>query len=115
MAEFGFLGLGYDKEGYNKKVIDDLNQEFCRVRAGGLYDSDGSLGDIYFRTSSTKFNWFDVIWQFVYDRRNKISTITIVRDKESTKEDKVYYNRMPVDEFITLNGHPYIESINRRN
>lgn len=108
-------GRNYNEEYYNKKVIDDLNQEFCRVRAGGLYDSDGSLGDIYFRTSSTKFNWFDVIWQFVYDRRNKISTITIVRDKESTKEDKVYYNRMPVDEFITLNGHPYIESINRRN
>lgn len=108
-------GRNYNEEYYNKKVIDDLNQEFCRVRAGGLYDSDGSLGDIYFRTSSTKFNWFDVIWQFVYDRRNKISTITIVRDKESTKDDKVYYNKMPVDEFITLSGHPYIESVNRRN
>lgn len=89
----------------NKIVMDDLNQEFCRVRAGGLYDSDGSLGDIYFRTSSTRFNWFDVIWQFVYDRRKNISTVTIVRDKESTGEDNVYYNKMPVDEFITLSGH----------
>ena len=105
----------HNEEYYNKKVIDDLNQEFCRVRAGGLYDSDGSLGDIYFRTSSTRFNWFDVIWQFVYDRRKNISTVTIVRDKESTGEDNVYYNKMPVDEFITLSGHPYIESIDRRN
>ena len=105
----------HHEEYYNKKVIDDLNQEFCRVRAGGLYDSDGSLGDIYFRTSSTRFNWFDVIWQFVYDRRKNISTVTIVRDKESTGEDNVYYNKMPVDEFITLSGHPYIESIDRRN
>lgn len=108
-------GRNYNEEYYNKKVVDDLNQEFCRVRAGGLYDSDGSLGDLYFRTSSTKFNWFDIIWQFVYDRRNSISTVTIVRDKESTKDDKVYYNKMPVDEFITLSGHPYIESIDRRN
>lgn len=105
----------HNEEYYNKKVVDDLNQEFCRVRAGGLYDSDGSLGDIYFRTSSTRFNWFDVIWQFVYDRRKNISTVTIVRDKESTGEDNVYYNKMPVDEFITLSGHPYIESIDRRN
>lgn len=107
----------HNEEYYNKKVINDLNQEFCRVRAGGVYDSDGSLGDLYFRTSSSGFNWFDVIWEFVYKlyKQNKVSTVTIVRDKESTSEDKVYYNRMPVEEFITLSGHPYIESIDRRN
>lgn len=106
-------GKNYNEEYYNKKVIDDLNQEFCRVRAGGVYNSDGSLGDLYFRTSSKGFNWFDIIWEFVYNlyKQNRVSTVTIVRDKESTKEDKVYYNRMPVDEFITLNGHPYIESV----
>lgn len=110
-------GKNYDEEYLNKKVINDLNQEFCRVRAGGAYDSDGSLGDLYFRTSSSNFNWFDIIWEFVYNlyKQNKVKTVTIVRDKESTNEDKVYYNRMPVEEFITLSGHPYIESINRRN
>jgi hypothetical protein len=107
----------HNEEYYNKKVVDDLNQEFCRVRAGGVFDSDGNLGDLYFRTSSSGFNWFDVIWEFVYKlyKQNKVSTVTIVRDKESTNEDKVYYNRMPVEEFITLSGHPYIESMNRRN
>lgn len=106
----------HNEEYYNKKVIDDLNQEFCRVRAGGVFDSDGNLGDLYFRTSSSGFNWFDVIWEFVYKlyKQNKVSTVTIVRDKESTNEDKVYYNRMPVEEFITLSGHPYIESIDGR-
>ncbi|MBO7696668.1 MAG: hypothetical protein J6T10_28910 [Methanobrevibacter sp.] len=106
-----------DENTLNKIVMDDLNQEFCRVRAGGVYDSDGSLGDLYFRTSSSGFNWFDVIWDFVYKlyKQNKVSTVTIVRDKESTGEDKVYYNRMPVEEFITLSGHPYIESVDRRN
>ena len=110
-------GKNYDEEYFNKKVINDLNQEFCRVRAGGEYDSDGSLGDLYFRTSSSNFNWFDVIWEFVYNlyKQHKVKTVTIVRDKESTDEDKVYYNRMPVEEFITLSGHPYIESIDRRN
>lgn len=106
----------HNEEYYNKKIVDDLNQEFCRVRAGGVYDSDGNLGDLYFRTSSSGFNWFDVIWEFVYKlyKQNKVSTVTIVRDKESTNEDKVYYNRMPVEEFITLSGHPYIESIDGR-
>lgn len=107
----------HNEEYYNKKVVDDLNQEFCRVRAGGVFDSDGNLGDLYFRTSSSGFNWFDVIWEFVYKlyKQNKVSTVTIVRDRESTNEDKVYYNRMPVEEFITLSGHPYIESVNGRN
>ena len=115
--DFTISGKNYDEEYFNKKVINDLNQEFCRVRAGGAYDSDGSLGDLYFRTSSSNFNWFDIIWKFVYNlyKQNKVKTVTIVRDKESTNEDKVYYNRIPVEEFITLSGHPYIESINRRN
>ena len=115
--DFTISGKNYDEEYFNKKVINDLNQEFCRVRAGGAYDSDGSLGDLYFRTSSSNFNWFDIIWEFVYNlyKQNKVKTVTIVRDKESTNEDKVYYNRIPVEEFITLSGHPYIESINRRN
>lgn len=105
-----------DESALNKIVMDDLNQEFCRVRAGGVFDSDGNLGDLYFRTSSSGFNWFDVIWEFVYKlyKQNKVSTVTIVRDRESTNEDKVYYNRMPVEEFITLSGHPYIESIDGR-
>lgn len=115
--DFTISGKNYNEEYFNKKVINDLNQEFCRVRAGGVYDSDGSLGDLYFRTSSSNFNWFDIIWEFVYNlyKQNKVKTVTIVRDKESTNEDKVYYNRMPVEEFITLSGHPYIESIDRRN
>ena len=115
--DFTISGKNYDEEYFNKKVINDLNQEFCRVRAGGAYDSDGSLGDLYFRTSSSNFNWFDIIWEFVYNlyKQNKVKTVTIVRDKESTNEDKVYYNRMPVEEFITLSGHPYIENMNRRN
>lgn len=115
--DFIISNKNYNEEYFNKKVINDLNQEFCRVRAGGVYDSDGSLGDLYFRTSSSNFNWFDVIWEFVYNlyKQHKVETVTIVRDKESTGEDKVYYNRMPVKEFITLSGHPYIESIDRRN
>lgn len=117
IIDFTISGKNHDEEYFNKKVINDLNQEFCRVRAGGVYDSDGSLGDLYFRTSSSNFNWFDIIWEFVYNlyKQHKVETVTIVRDKESTDEDKVYYNRMPVEEFITLSGHPYIESIDRRN
>ena len=106
-----------DSSVFNHIVMDDLNQEFCRVRAGGAYDSDGSLGDLYFRTSSKGFNWFNIIWEFVYNlyKQHKVETVTITRDKESTKEEVVYYNRIPVEEFITLKGRPYIENMNRRN
>lgn len=47
-------------------VFDRLNyltnQEFCRVRTSNFkYAYGGDNGEIYFRISSTGFNWFDLI------------------------------------------------------
>lgn len=106
----------------NKELMDaveyDLNQEFCRTRLGGRYNSDDvAAGEIVFRISSNNFNWFNVIWNFVYENRNKINSVTIVRDYESTGEETPYkegrkvFFRMPVEDFITLSGNPIIESL----
>ena len=106
----------------NKELMDaveyDLNQEFCRTRLGGRYDSDDvAAGEIVFRISSNNFNWFNVIWDFVYKNKRIIKLVTIVKDYESTGVDTPYrdgreiFFRMPVEDFITLSGTPIIESL----
>lgn len=106
----------------NKELMDaveyDLNQEFCRTRLGGRYNSDDvAAGEIVFRISSTNFNWFNVIWDFVYKNKRIIKLVTIVKDYESTGVDTPYrdgreiFFRMPVEDFITLSGTPIIESL----
>lgn len=106
----------------NKELMDaveyDLNQEFCRTRLGGRYNSDDvAAGEIVFRISSINFNWFNVIWDFVYKNKRIIKLVTIVKDYESTGVDTPYrdgreiFFRMPVEDFITLSGTPIIESL----
>lgn len=101
----------------NIAVNDALNQEFLRARYGGMYDSDSSNGEMYFRISSTGFNWFPIIWDFVYGRRNMISDVTVVKDPESTGMKNMYLvhdgskiDHMPTDEFINLSGRPMFDS-----
>ena len=72
---------------------------------------------MYFRVSSVGFNWFNIIWQFVYDHRNVIDYVTIVKDEESTGYKDYYYshgdtvyNHLPTKDFIEQSGNPYIES-----
>ena len=110
----------YDSSEYNQIVIDNLNNEFCRVRAGGLVDSGSNLGDIYFRISSTGFNWFDVIWAFVYENQHRIDNVTIVRDNNNFdnsydvyKHNGAAIDKMPVDDFINLSGHPVFEKLQK--
>lgn len=92
-----------------------LNQQFCRVRYGGQYDSVGT-SDIWFRISSVGFNWSNIIYQFTADnyRRFKVDRIFICRDYESdngevegkaeyfyrAKDGSVYFD-MPIQEFLS--------------
>lgn len=94
-----------------------LNQEFLRVRYGGMYETNYGNREIYFRVSSDGFNWYPLIWEFVYDNKSLIDYVTVVRDAESSGViDKFYrgssdeYNHMPVDDFISEKGNPVIES-----
>lgn len=111
-------GATYDLQSINALVNDMLNQEFLRARYGGMYDSDNtSGGEMYFRISSTGYNWFPVIWEFVYNNRNRISNVTVVKDPESTGMKGMYLqhngekiDHMPVDEFINLSGRPVMDS-----
>ena len=93
------------------------NQEFLRVRTGGEYWEENSE-EIFFRVSSVDFNWFDIIWQLVYDNRSRIAKVTIESDRQSGKKEGLFVyvingkaiNHMPVEEFLTLEGNPVVES-----
>ena len=101
----------------NDNIVDELNQEFLRARYGGMYNSTVSSREMVFRVSSVHFNWFNIIFTFVYDRKNSISSVTVVKDEEATGFDDVYSHRgykmyqMPVQEFIELPGNPVVEAL----
>lgn len=98
-------------------IKQSINQQFCRVRFGGKYDSERGNNGIWFRISSTGYNWDNTIYQFVSDmkRQLRIETITICRDAESdlgfdpdsasekfyVSKDRTAYRDMPINEFLS--------------
>ena len=101
------------------QLIQYINQQFCRVRYGGEFDTKVSNNSIWFRISSIGFNWRDIIYMFVADNKNKykIATINIGRDAESDNminntfgkrteyfykaSDGTVYQNMPIDEYLS--------------
>lgn len=131
------LGIAFeDKEIYKKLQIDDsvyiagekeiyhfldllhkeTNQEFCRFRTSDL-KYGGDSDDIYFRISSVGFNWYNLIWDLVYDNKEYISSITISRDNRATdynqgkcyKINDIEINHLPTNDFLMMKGSPIIE------
>lgn len=97
------------------QIKDSLNQQFCRVRYGGKYNSSDGESAIWFRVSSVGFNWANIIYIFANDAQRKyhIEYITICRDHESDNgydstapeyfykaKDGVPYYNMPIHEFL---------------
>lgn len=106
------IGDGSQAESLAKSVCILLDNEFLRVRKGGLYNSDGN-STMYFRVSSVGFNWFDIIFTMVYNHKPKY--VTVCRDYESTGAEGVYrvsgevLDEIPYDDFINLKGRPVIK------
>ena len=102
-----------------RELNDATNQEFCRARTSNFkYKYGGDNGAIYFRISSKGFNWFDLIWMAVNQYRDQIKTVTIMKDFATTGEQFAYikdgknvFDRMPIEEFLTLGGNPVIEDL----
>lgn len=106
-----------DLEDLNILICSELNQEFLRARYGGIYNTFSSSREMVFRISSVDFNWFNIIYEFVYKYKNNIDSVTIVRDEESTGLSNYYYkhnsevfDNMSINEFIEIHGNPIIES-----
>lgn len=107
-----------DLENFADIVRQDLNQQFLRARYGGLYNTRAGSREMVFRISSTGFNWYNIIYQFVVDHEREISTVTIVRDEESTgvkngfyktADRRDVYNNYPIDQFLVEPGRPVVE------
>lgn len=98
-------------------IAHSFNQQFCRVRYGGKYDTVSGNNSIWFRISSVGFNWANTIYLFVSEMKRKLhlDSITICRDPESdagygycsddsdyfyvAKDGSAYY-MMPIDEYL---------------
>ena len=99
-------------------INNGLNQEFLRARYGGYLDSAYGSREMVFRVSSNNFNWFNIIYEFVYNNRNNIDCVTISKDPESTGIDYYFYkvgretiNKLDIDDFIMLPGNPIVEEL----
>ena len=110
------LSNTFDVETIFELLNQKTNQEFCRFRTSDKY-LGGSTQNIFFRISSHGFNWFDLIWKFVYENKSWITHVTIAGDVRSGKEEHYYVhngvviNELPIEEFITLSGNPIFETI----
>ena len=96
---------------------DETNQEFLRVRTSSM-KFGGRSGDIYFRISSTDFNWFDLIWTLVYENRDWIESVTVSTDTQARggvvkfyQHNNIVVNRLSTNDFITLSGRPVFEEL----
>lgn len=100
-------------------IMTVLNQQFCRVRYGGIYDSHGDP-ELWFRISSVGVSWTDTIYKFVSEFKHiqKVEYITVCRDRTSSDEisddyinednvriyraaDGALYLHMPIDEYLS--------------
>lgn len=100
-----------------RQISQSLNQQFCRVRLGGRYDTESGNNEIWFRISSVNYNWLNTIYTFLSNKGRglKISTINICRDAESDEaytgqrdedvfykaKDGSWYRDMPIKEFMS--------------
>ena len=75
----------------NTEVNHALNNEFMRVRYGGMYDSEDDNRDLYFRLSNDGLltpEWKEITRTIIDEHKADIDEVIIVSDEESTGECK---------------------------
>lgn len=104
-----------ERTSLSKRIKDSLNQQFCRSRYGGQYNTARGNRELWFRISSTGYNWVNDIYIWTADHYKGLgaTSITICRDYESdygedeghseyfyTARDGSVYRNMPIMEFL---------------
>lgn len=92
-----------------KEALDD---EFLRIRFGGLVNTEEDSSELVFRISSVGKDWNKGILSFL-STFDKAKSITVVRDTEpfsntpmhfyKSRSDS-FYNKIPVDDFLVQPG-----------
>ena len=104
-------------ESRNEDLNLELNQEFLRARYGGLYDTDPASREMFFRISSTAFDWYPIIRDFVERADFPIESVTIVRDAEGAGgKNRPYrrlngqgiYRKLPLADFLAEADDPSV-------
>lgn len=106
---FDFSGLDLDSLG--NQIKSYLNQNYIRIRFGSEFQTSADReGSIYFRLSSSGYDWYNNIVKFLDDfsRSHRIKDITIEKDKESSGSNTIYANHVPFTDFL-LNKKIIIE------
>ena len=78
-----------DLRDLNGKVNHELNNEFMRVRYGGMYDSEKGNRELFFRLSNDGLltpEWQEIISGIEASHKDEISGLIVVSDEESTGE-----------------------------
>lgn len=68
-----------------RNVAWDLNEEFMRVRFGGMYHTAPASRELYFRISSENYNWSQVIMEFINKSQLDYSEFFVVIDEEAAE------------------------------
>lgn len=91
----------------NLEVIHRLNNEFLRVRLGGMYDTEQGNRDLYCRISGAEFDRLPQIRAFVKKHAADIDTVTVLWDLESTGHSEFLTDEtgrtlehIPLQEFV---------------
>lgn len=96
-------------------IEESANQEFLRFR----FQAESQGLNMYCRVSSVDFNWYDNLCIFLFGCYRQLSTITITTDALAGMENKIKrykgqpFIQMPINEFLTLSGHPMVEQLNQ--
>ena len=105
-------------ESLNEDLNLELNQEFLRARYGGLYDTDSASQEMFFRISSTAFDWYPIIHDFVEKVDFPIESVTIVRDAEGaggknrpyrTLNGQGIYHKLSLGNFLAEKDDPIVK------
>lgn len=98
-----------------EELNTQTNQEFCRIRTSSNRFG-GTSHELFVRIGSVSYNWYDVLWQLVYDNKNWIDSITITNDPQSmggpTRYKQINGNDLAfvdVDTFLSYKGNPIVE------
>lgn len=85
------------------KLLNIYNNKWCKVRTWGTFGEE-----LTFRITSTNFNWYNIIIEFLLRHKRTNILITV----ESYKNDihKIYWDKVPYKEAIDLANQIILEN-----
>ena len=98
----------YDPNDKGNDICTELNQEYARIRIGGMYESVGD-STYYCRIGSRGFDWGSVVKKHIRRFARDVQYVTIERDRESDHGPTAVFDKsIPYRAYTTEDGTPII-------